>query len=307
MGIALSTGGYEKPEDILRDADTAMYRAKSQGRSRHVLFDSAMHEHAVALLDLEANLRRAIEREELRLHYQPIVDLDSGRVESLEALVRWEHPRRGLLLPAGFVPVAEESGQIIAMGRWVLREACRQLADWKSSLPDIEDLAVNVNLSSKQFSVPDLVPYIERVLEETDLEPERLRIEITESALIESAELAAGTLLQLQKLGIQISLDDFGTGYSSLSYLQRFPIDTLKIDRSFVSRMESDPENLEIARTIVTIGRNLGKNVVAEGIETVEQLELLRQLQCDHGQGYLFSKALAPSDLVEWFAERRHG
>lgn len=296
MGIALSSSGYDRPEDILRDADTAMYRAKSSGRARHVLFDTEMHEQAVALLDLEANLRRAVEREELRLHYQPIVDLSSGRITSFEALVRWQHPHRGLLPPAEFIPVAEESGQIIQLGRWVLREACEQLMRWIQADDEQAHLVVNVNLSSKQFSLPDLLPYIRGVLEETGLPPDKLRLEITESALIENPDVATRTLLQLKLLGVQISLDDFGTGYSSLSYLQRFPIDTLKIDRSFVSRMDCDEESLEIARTVLNIGRNLGKSVVAEGVENHEQLGLLRQLDCDCGQGFLFSRPLTPED-----------
>ena len=295
MGIALSSSGYDRPEDILRDADTAMYRAKSSGRARHVLFDTDMHDQAVALLELEGNLHHAVERDELLLHYQPIIDLASGRITAVEALVRWQHPRRGLLLPGEFVPVAEETGQIIALGRWVLRRACRQLVAWSSANDAFRSIVVNVNLSSKQFSLPDLLPYIQGVLEEIGLPPGRLRLEITESALIENPEIATRTLLELKLLGVQISLDDFGTGYSSLSYLQRFPIDTLKIDRSFVSRMDRDEESLEIARTVLNIGRNLGKSVVAEGIETHDQLRLLRQLDCDCGQGFLLSRPLEPA------------
>jgi len=297
IGIALANSTYESPEELLRDADTAMYRAKGAGRARHALFDAGMHEHAVALLDLEASLRRAVDRDELRLHYQPIVDLRTGRVSGLEALVRWQHPRRGLLSPKEFIPVAEESGQIIQVGRWVLRAACEQLATFDRAAGGTCPLVLHVNLSSKQFSLPDLLTHIDGVLGHTGLDAQRLRLEITESALMENAEISTRTLLQLQLLGVQISLDDFGTGYSSLAYLQRFPIDTLKIDRSFVGRMDRDQENLEIARTVVTIGKNLGKDVVAEGIETREQLALLREIDCDHGQGYLFAKPL-PADQV---------
>ena len=299
IGIALSSTGYEQPEDILRDADAAMYRAKGTGRARHALFDTGMHDRAVALLEIEADMRRAVERDELVMHYQPIVSLVSGRITGLEALVRWRHPRRGLIPPGEFVPLAEETGQIIPMGRWVLRRVCRQMGEWKRSSPAMRPLTVNVNLSPRQFSLPDLVGHVDEVLDETGLEASCLRLEITESALMENPDTATRILLQLQLLGVQISLDDFGTGYSSLSYLQRFPIDTLKIDRSFIGGLDREQENLEIARTIVTIGRNLGKEVVAEGIETDRQLELLREIQCEKGQGFLFSRPLMPEDAEE--------
>ncbi len=299
IGIALSSTGYEQPEDILRDADAAMYRAKGTGRARHALFDTGMHDRAVALLEIEADMRRAVERDELVMHYQPIVSLVSGRITGLEALVRWRHPRRGLIPPGEFVPLAEETGQIIPMGRWVLRRVCRQMGEWKRSSPAMRPLTVNVNLSPRQFSLPDLVGHVDEVLDETGLEAGCLRLEITESALMENPDTATRILLQLQLLGVQISLDDFGTGYSSLSYLQRFPIDTLKIDRSFIGGLDREQENLEIARTIVTIGRNLGKEVVAEGIETDRQLELLREIQCEKGQGFYFSRPLMPEDAEE--------
>ena len=299
IGIALSSTGYEQPEDILRDADAAMYRAKGTGRARHALFDTGMHDRAVALLEIEADMRRAVERDELVMHYQPIVSLVSGRITGLEALVRWRHPRRGLIPPGEFVPLAEETGQIIPMGRWVLRRVCRQMGEWKRNSPAMRPLTVNVNLSPRQFSLPDLVGHVDEVLDETGLEASCLRLEITESALMENPDTATRILLQLQLLGVQISLDDFGTGYSSLSYLQRFPIDTLKIDRSFIGGLDREQENLEIARTIVTIGRNLGKEVVAEGIETDRQLELLREIQCEKGQGFLFSRPLMPEDAEE--------
>ena len=299
IGIALSSTGYEQPEDILRDADAAMYRAKGTGRARHALFDTGMHDRAVALLEIEADMRRAVERDELVMHYQPIVSLVSGRITGLEALVRWRHPRRGLIPPGEFVPLAEETGQIIPMGRWVLRRVCRQMGEWKRSSPAMRPLTVNVNLSPRQFSLPDLVGHVDEVLDETGLEASCLRLEITESALMENPDTATRILLQLQLLGVQISLDDFGTGYSSLSYLQRFPIDTLKIDRSFIGGLDREQENLEIARTIVTIGRNLGKEVVAEGIETDRQLELLREIRCEGGQGFLFSRPLMPEDVEE--------
>ncbi len=290
IGIARSSTGYENPEDILRDADTAMYRAKAGGRARHAMFDTAMHERAVALLTLEADLRRAIEREELFVHYQPIVSLESGRITGVEALARWTHPQRGSIRPSEFIPIAEETGLIVPIGRWVLTEACRQLAAWRAEFDVAGDFALHVNLSGRQFSQQDLVGQIRDALTETKLEPADLRLEITESVVMERPELARSMLLQLRDFGVRLSIDDFGTGYSSLAYLQRFPIDALKIDRSFVSGMGAQGENSKIARTIIDIGHNLGLVVIAEGVETREQLTQLRELQCESAQGYLFSK-----------------
>lgn len=298
IGIALSTTGYHQPEDLLRDADIAMYRAKALGRARHEVFDMTMHTRAVALLQLETDLRQAVNRQEFLLHYQPIVSLSTGRITGFEALVRWQHPARGLISPAEFIPMAEETGLIFSLGWWVLREACRQMRAWQDSsleeprANDQGQLTMSVNLSSKQFTQPHLAQAIHQILEETGLDGGCLRLEITESAVMENAESAIATLLQLKKLGVQLYIDDFGTGYSSLSYLHRFPIDTLKIDRSFVGRMSSDSENSEIVRTIVTLAHNLGLDVVAEGVETHEQLAQLRTLQCEYGQGYFFSRPL---------------
>jgi diguanylate cyclase (GGDEF)-like protein/PAS domain S-box-containing protein len=291
IGIAFSTVGYDRPEDLLRDADIAMYRAKAHGRARYAIFHPGMHSKAVALLQIETDLRRAIDRHELQLHYQPIVSLRTRQITGFEALIRWAHPQRGMIPPAEFVPVAEETGLITPMGWWVLQESCRQMQQWHQQFPNPQPLTVNVNLSSKQFS-PHLVEQISQILEETKLPPQFLKLEITESILMENAESAVSTLTQLKKLGTLLAIDDFGTGYSSLNYLHRFPIDTLKVDRSFISKVDVDGEQLAIARTIITLAWNLGMEVVAEGVETMKQLAQLRALQCDYAQGFLFSSPL---------------
>jgi len=290
IGIALSVTGYDRPEQILRDADMAMYRAKTHGKARHEVFDITMHSSAIALLQLETDLRRAIERQEFRLYYQPIISLNNGMINGFEALVRWQHPERGLISPAEFIPMAEETGLIIPIGWWVIREACNQMHIWQAQFPENSSLAISVNISGKQFSQPNLSQQIEQILQETSLDPRTFKLEITESAIVENAESATVMLAQLRKLGVQLYMDDFGTGYSSLSYLHRFPIDMLKIDRSFVSRMSFDNENSEIVRTIMTLAHNLGMKVTAEGVETAEQLALLKALKCDYGQGYFFCK-----------------
>lgn len=291
IGIALSTTGYDQPEEILRDADTVMYRAKALGKARYEVFDKDMHARAVALLQLENDLRRSVERQELQVHYQPIVSLETSRINGFEALVRWQHPQRGMVSPAEFVPIAEETGLIVPIGYWVLREACRQMSAWQQGEVTLP-LTISVNFSGKQFSQPDLIKQIDQILQETELNGSSLKLEITESVLIENAESAAAMLLQLKSLGIQVYIDDFGTGYSSLNYLHRFPIDALKIDRSFISRMGVSNENSEIVQTIITMAHNLSMSVVAEGIETAEQLTQLRALQCESGQGYFFSRPL---------------
>ncbi len=287
IGIAFSATGYRHPEDILRDADIAMYRAKANGKARYELFDSGMHAHAVALLQLENDLRRAVERQEFRVHYQPIVAVTTEQITGFEALVRWQHPERGLVWPSEFIPLAEETGLITEIGQWVLREACAQLRRWQVSAGP--GLTMSVNLSGKQFTQPDLFQQVKTTLEQTGLDARCLRLEITESVVMQNAEITAQMLAQLRSLGAQLSIDDFGTGYSSLSYLHRFPVTTLKIDRSFVSRMGLGDENSEIVRTILTLAANLGMDVVAEGVETEGQLKLLRMLHCDYAQGFLFS------------------
>ena len=299
IGIALSSTGYERAEEILRDADTAMYRAKMLGKKRHVVFDKTMHDRAMQLLQLETDLRRAIDRHEFFVQYQPIVSLSTGRICSYEALVRWQHPERGLVSPGEFIPVAEETGLIVPLGQWVLGEACRQTRRWELDGALADGVTVSVNLSSRQFSQADLTEQVAGALRESGLAPDRLKLEITESMVMENIETAIGMLNQLRALGVGISIDDFGTGYSSLSYLHRFPINTLKIDRSFVTRMTDNAENAEIVRTIVTLARSLQMNVVAEGVETREQLARLRELDCDYGQGYLFSQAVAPDRALD--------
>ncbi|HYP28590.1 MAG TPA: EAL domain-containing protein [Blastocatellia bacterium] len=296
IGIALSNIGYERPEDLLRDADTAMYQAKSLGKARYVIFDQGMHAHAMNLLQLETDLRRAIDRKEFFIHYQPIVSLETGKLSGFEALVRWQHPERGLIPPENFIAVAEETGFIVPIGQWVLREACRQMRTWQDRISPDLSLSMSVNLSGKQFAHTNLIDQIVNILEVTGLDPRRLKLEITESVVMENIEVATRMLEQLRALGVELSIDDFGTGYSSLSYLHRLPIDTLKIDRSFVSRISENNENREIVRTILMLAQNLGMGVVAEGVETREQLESLQELKCDRGQGYLFSRPVNALD-----------
>jgi diguanylate cyclase (GGDEF)-like protein/PAS domain S-box-containing protein len=307
IGIALYNGEYLRPEEVLRDADAAMYRAKAAGRARHALFDAAMHQRALKELRTEAELRRALERAELCVQYQPIVALEGGRIAGVEALVRWRHPERGWVPPGEFVPVAEECGLIGAIDRWVLREACREVHAWSGSgARPPSGFCLNVNLSPRAFSSPDLVPHVERVLRETGFPSRALRLEITESAMMVHPDAAAQLLSELKGLGVQLSIDDFGTGYSSLAHLHRFPIDSLKIDRSFVDVMGELGEPSRIATAIVTLGQNLGIKVIAEGVETARQLELLRALRCDAAQGYFFSRPLDGERLQELLsADRR--
>ncbi|MBD2095914.1 EAL domain-containing protein [Trichocoleus sp. FACHB-591] len=291
IGIALSATGYNQPEDVLRDADAALYQAKEQGKARFAIFDTAMHNQAMSLLQLEMALRWALERQELRVFYQPLVSLTTGRIVGFEALVRWLHPEQGLISPAEFIAIAEETGLIVPIGQWVLTESCRQLREWQTQFPTASTLSISVNLSSKQFSQPNLVSQIEQVLQETGLRPDTLKLEITESGIMNNTESAA-LLRQLRALQVQLCIDDFGTGYSSLSRLRQFPIHTLKIDRSFVSTMREAVQDAEVVQAIITLAHNLGMNVVAEGIETAEQLAHLRRLHCEQGQGYFFSKPL---------------
>ena len=288
IGIALSDGNYTKPEIMLRDADIAMYRAKSGGKSRYQIFNQKMHEQASSRLQLETDLRQALEREEFRVYYQPIINLQTGKIKGFESLVRWQHPTRGLVSPLEFIPVAEETGLIIPLGEWILRQSCRQLRQWQTKLNP--SLTMSVNLSCKQFMQTDLVERVVKILAETRIESDSLRLEITESHLMEDSEAAIAVMNRLCALDIKLSIDDFGTGYSSLSYLHRLPVNYLKIDRSFVSRMQINSDNREIVRTIILLAKNLNLEVIAEGIETEEQADYLKNLDCDFGQGYLFSK-----------------
>ena len=307
IGIALSSTGYEHTEELLRDADIAMYRAKELGKARHEVFDKVMHARALKLLQLENDLRRALERKEFEVYYQPITSLFTGSLTGFEALVRWQHPERGLVPPIEFISVAEETGLIVPLGEWVLREACHQLRIWHTKFPTPEPLKMSVNLSGKQLKEADLIDQIDAILEETGLDGSFLKLEITESVLMENADTATKMLLQLRARNIQLSVDDFGTGYSSLSYLHRFPVNTLKIDRSFVSQMSPNDRNSEIVRTIVTLAHSLRMDVIAEGVETLEQLKELKILKCEQGQGYFFSKPLTKeaaglllAELPQW-------
>jgi predicted signal transduction protein with EAL and GGDEF domain len=299
IGIALSATGYSTAEDILRDADTAMYRAKSLGKSRYEICDPAMHARAVSRLKLETDLRRAMDGEEFRVHYQPIVSLRDFRIIGFEALLRWQRPGFGLAMPGEFVPVAEETGLIIISGLWVLREACRQMRAWNLQFPSDRAFTVSVNISGKQFAQPDLVREVDRILRETCLDPHCLKLELTESVTMREVERAARIFGELKSLGVGLSMDDFGTGYSSLSYLRRFPVDTLKIDRSFVSEMEDTSESRAIVQMIMSLGCSLGMEMVAEGVETAEQVSLLRSLGCEYAQGYFFSKPTDQEAMAE--------
>ncbi|HEV2883320.1 MAG TPA: EAL domain-containing protein [Pyrinomonadaceae bacterium] len=301
IGIAPGSVAYGQPDEILRDADTAMYRSKSLGRARHEMFDEEMHARALKLLQMETDLRLAHERQEFFIQFQPIVALDDFRVCGFEALVRWQHPERGLISPLDFIPVAEEGGQILVIGQWVLREACFQIKRWHEQFPADKPLYMTVNLSAKQFNQPDLIQQVRDILNETGINPAYLKLEITESVVMDDFESAAAMLSQLRSLGVRLSIDDFGTGYSSLTYLHRFPIDTLKIDRSFVTRM--DKENVEIVRTILMLAENLGMDAVAEGVETQEQMTLLRDLNCQSGQGFFFSKPMSVAAAEAIIAE----
>jgi diguanylate cyclase (GGDEF)-like protein/PAS domain S-box-containing protein len=298
IGIAVSTTGYQCPEDLLRDSDLAMYRAKANGKARHELFDQSLHDRAVQQMELETALRHAIENQELRIYFQPIIGLETGQISGFEALVRWQHPTRGLIPPGEFIPLAEETGLIVELDLYVLREACRQTVAWHSQFPSEPPLTISANLSARHFQHPDLLEQLATILTQTGIDPRCVRLEVTESLVIADPAQAAEILHKLKSLGIKLSLDDFGTGYSSLSYLHRFPFDILKIDRSFVGRLEQDASSLQIVETIILLAQKLHLDVVAEGIETVHQQHHLRLLDCRYGQGYLFSKPV-PADAAE--------
>jgi len=291
IGIALSVSGYDRAEDLLRDADSAMYRAKAAGRDGYVIFDADMHQRALAQRQLEHDLRDALTSEQLAVHYHPVVELDGGAVTGLEALIRWSHPERGILLPADFMPLAEQTGIIVDIGWWVLREACRQLRAWQLEYPGAAfSLTMSVNLSAKQFVHPELVTRIDAILTETGLDPHCLRLDLTEAVVMQNAALAAQLLGELRERGIQICIDDFGTGYSSLRELAGFPISTLKIDRSFIGQL--DGRGHEVVQSIIALGRSMAIDAIAEGVETPEQLEQLRRLGTKFAQGFLFSLPL---------------
>jgi diguanylate cyclase (GGDEF)-like protein/PAS domain S-box-containing protein len=299
VGIVLSGAGYAHAEEVLRDASIAMIRARAAAHGQYHVFDPAMHAEAMARLQLETDLRRALERGELRVFYQPIVHLQTGRITGFEALARWQHPQRGLVMPDDFIPMAEETGLILPIGLWVLEEACRTLRRWQDG-PGGAGLKMAVNLSARQFSQPDLVRRIRAILARTQITPGTLELEITESVILQHSLPVMDTLRRIKALGVQLHVDDFGTGYSSLSYLHRLPLDALKIDRSFVSG--ADAGSLQIVRTIVAMAQALGVAVVSEGIETAELLDELRSLHCEYGQGFFFSRPVAAEEIETLFA-----
>lgn len=299
IGVVMGHSQYDEPEYLLRDADTAMYRAKALGKGQYHIFDPALHAAALERLQLETDLRRGIEQQELIVHYQPIIDLKIGQIAGFEALVRWCHPQRGLVSPGVFIPIAEETGLITPIGNWVLSEACSQLQTWRKQGYVDPSLFVSVNLSVKQFAQPNLLDQIDQALDYSQLNPELLKLEITESAIMDNHKHVATILEDLRKRKIQISIDDFGTGYSSLSYLHSFPVDSLKVDKSFVQRLNSSSENIGLIPVIVSLAKTMNMAVIAEGIETLEQLTQLRELNCGFGQGYLFSKPLPAEQLVD--------
>jgi diguanylate cyclase (GGDEF)-like protein/PAS domain S-box-containing protein len=301
VGIALSATGSKRPPEVLQDADVAMYRAKTMGKAHYAVFEPSMSAGALARLELENDLRRAIEGHEFRVYYQPKVDLESGRIAGMEALVRWEHPTRGLVSPLEFIPAAEETGMIIPIGNWVVREACREAQQWQEQYPNAALLVMNVNLSTRQFRQPDLVEEVARILRETGLDASTLELEVTESVVLDDLESTVETLKRLKDLGVRVAMDDFGTGYSSLSYLRRLPVDTLKIDKSFVSSLGEDAEDAAIVETVIRLAKVLGLTVVAEGVESAEQLVRLREMECDLAQGFYFAKPVPSGSIPRFF------
>ncbi|HJT22491.1 MAG TPA: GGDEF domain-containing response regulator [Nitrospira sp.] len=306
IGIASGHSGYDSAEHILRDATTAMHQAKALAADPgFVIFDKAMHEQAMIRLKLEADLRRALDRNELRLAYQPIVDLSSGRVAGFEALLRWQHPEHGLTGPNAFLDMASELGLIPKIGEWSVREACRQLRDWSSRVGGIRGLTVSVNVSLQQFVQPEFPSMIRDTVAATGVEPAGLKLEITESDMMQNPDAVRSALKEVQSQGVHTCLDDFGTGYSSLSHLQELPIKFLKIDQSFVKRLGTDDDALAIVKTIIVLAHQLGRQVIAEGVETAEQLSILRSLGCELGQGYWFGKPLPAEDVPAFLAAGR--
>jgi len=304
IGIAFSSLGYGHPEEMVRDADIAMYQAKTEGRARHIVFEKGMHVRAVTQMEMETNLRQAIEKELFSLAFQPVVDILTEKLTGFEALIRWKHPKIGFIPPGDFIPIAEETKLIVPIGRWVVLEACQQMKKWRTKYPDL-DLTVSVNISPAQFSDIHLIDDIKNFLEKTELEGKSLKVEITESAIMENPHEVTQRLKELRKLGIQLHIDDFGTGYSSLSHLHKFPIDALKIGRSFVISMGASQDSMEIVRTIIALAHNLNLHTVAEGVESKADLDQLKKLDCDFAQGYYFSKPLSVKDATAYIAKQR--
>ncbi|MBF0370095.1 MAG: EAL domain-containing protein [Magnetococcales bacterium] len=301
MGITLFPQDGDSARVLMKNADTALAHARRKGRNSYQFFSAEMTETARRRFALENNLRHALERDELRIYYQPQVDLVNGRVIGAEALIRWQHPGRGMISPADFIPVAEESGLIVPIGEWVLRSACQQLAKWLAM--DLPSLRIGVNLSAVQFQRQDLAQVVSKVLEETGIPPECLDLEITESAIMEDVQKAVTMLNRISDLGVKLSIDDFGTGYSSLSQLRQFPFKTLKIDRSFVRFIQDNPGDAAIVRAIIAMAHGLGQNVIVEGLETEAQLTILRDLDCNEMQGFLFSAPVPVDELTRMLKE----
>ncbi|NMF60355.1 EAL domain-containing protein [Pseudanabaena yagii] len=296
IGIVINTQDYTNGVDLLRDADIAMYRAKALGKGRYTLFDQEMYEQTLRLTQLESELHYALEHGEFELYYQPIIALSTNQLSGFEALIRWKNPKRGFISPIEFIPLAEDTGLIVAVGDWVMKEACHQLQDWMRQFPEAAHLKMSINLASHQIREPDLLDKLDSILAQTGIDGSSIRLEITESTLMDQGEQTIKKLSQLRARNIQLSIDDFGQGYSSLSYLHRFPINILKIDRAFVNQMSDGGENIEIVRTITVLAHTLNMSVVAEGVETQQQAEILKQLGCEFGQGYLFSRPLTAAD-----------
>jgi diguanylate cyclase (GGDEF)-like protein/PAS domain S-box-containing protein len=298
FGVVLNTQDYEQPEMIIRDADAAMYHAKESGRGQVKVFDKTLHEKAINLLQQETDLRKAVHKDQFQNYYQPIVRLDTASVVGFEALIRWNHPEMGMIYPGAFIPTAEDTGLIIPITRLTVERSCRDLQDWQKILGNTLELTVSVNISSKHFLQPSLLDDLKEILDEAGLPPHLLKLEITETALMDEADESIRLAHRLREFGIRLMIDDFGTGYSSLSYLQRLPIDTLKIDRSFIAKIHENPEsNRNIVEAIVSLAHKLDMHVVAEGVETPEQHAILLGMQCEFGQGYLFSRPMPKPDI----------
>lgn len=303
IGIATTELRYSSPNEMLRDADAAMYQAKARGKGCYVIFDENMYANATRNLRLANDLRKAIEQNELELFYQAVKSLETNEVSRFEALMRWNHPKFGLLAPPDFIPIAEENGLITKLDNWGMAEACRQLREWQIANPELEDFVISVNASNKQFAQVDFIESVRKILKDTGLQPKCLQLEITESAMAKNLHNTVDVLKDLNSIGVKVALDDFGTGYSSLNYLHELPITTLKIDRSFITRMNCETNGAEIVKTIISLARNLKMEVVAEGVETNEQLEKLREIGCDLGQGYLFSRPIAADKAIKLVIE----
>jgi EAL domain-containing protein (putative c-di-GMP-specific phosphodiesterase class I) len=304
IGIALSSTG-DTPEDLLRNADTAMYHAKANGKARFEFFNDGLREMVVTRFETETGLRKALDEQQLVVYYQPIVSLRDNCICGFEALVRWNHPERGLIFPDEFIPVSEESDLILQLGSWVLRESCRQMAEWQRRFASVPPLSVSVNVSFRQLSDSGLANEVERALVESGLNPKSLALELTESSIMGDAEQTLATLDRLKKMNIQLEIDDFGTGYSSLSYLQKLPFDTLKIDRSFISELSNGNGSRDIVKAVLELARSLRLGAIAEGVETEEQLDIMRDFGCNYIQGYLFSKPVSADEAERLYRETR--